>query len=161
MHIDLNITSILFRGTLFFLFAYKMYHLFIKEKLRVYLDSALRTARNEQVELVEKDTLLLSTRKRLEGQLSSQKQLFISLEKKYAQFITAEREFLAQKERVAALRGISIMCKRQIQQQHLSQLIALRAGVPEIIKEAQLDIIAHYDNERCNVVLARYLKALA
>ncbi len=161
MHIDLNITSILFRGTLFCLFAYKIYQLFIKEKLRVYLDRELQATRNEQVELVEKDTLLLSTRKRLEGQLSVQKQLFVALEKKYAQFVEAERELYAEREKETVLRITSIIAKREQQQQHLSQLVALRAVVPEVVNNARRDLIVHYDDKRGGKVLSDYLKTLA
>lgn len=161
MHIDLNWTSFLFRGSIFCLFAYKVYQLFIKKSLKNYLDNELQAAKNEQVEFVERDTLLLSTRKRLESQLASQKQLFTTLEKKYAQFVAVEREKHEQEEALMAERLEKIAKKRQEQASNLAELIALRAAVPLVVQQARVQLVEEYVLSKRTTVLSNYLKTLA
>jgi hypothetical protein len=161
MHIELNLVSILFRGSIFCLFAYKVYETFVKEKLRAYLEAELQVARNEQIEFVEKDTLLLSTRKRLEGQLNQQKQLFNSLEKKYAQFVLAEQKMAAAQEQATQHRIEAIVKNRVIQRENLAQCVALQAAVPLVIEQANRELVQFYGAEHSRTVLGRYLKTLA
>ncbi|MBM3886430.1 hypothetical protein FJ364_00745 [Candidatus Dependentiae bacterium] len=161
MHIDLNIVSILFRGAIFFLFAYKVYQNFIKDKLRAYLHTELQNERNEQIELVEKDTLLLSTRKRLEGQLNQQKQVFTTLEKKYAHFVFLEQQAAAEQEKMIQIRIHTIKQKRELQQKNLATLVALRLAVPEAIEAAKHELMQEYNESRSRNVLNEYLKKMA
>jgi hypothetical protein len=161
MHIDLNLISILFRGSIFCLFIYKMYQIFIKEKLRTYLESGLQAARNEQIEFVEKDTLLQATRKRLEGQLGQQKTSFVTLEKKYAQFVAFEQQVAAAEKAAMDERMRNIIEKRLIQQKNLAQAGALRMAVPEAMKRANEELVPQYGVDRGGSILSRYLKTLA
>jgi hypothetical protein len=161
MHIELNIVSILFRGSIFCLFSYKVYQTFIKDKLQAYLQSELQIASNEQIEFVEKDTLLLSSRKRLQGQLNQQKILFASLEKKYAQFVLAEQQVAADQEAAARLRVETMIKNRETQRQNLAHLLALRAAIPVVVEKTNEELVKFYDNSRSREILGRYLKTLA
>ena len=161
MHIDFNMTSILFRGVLFCCFVYKVHQIFIKKKLRDYLDGELQNLRNEQVELVEKETLLLSTRKRLEGQLQTQRQLFIGIEKKYAQFVAIEREHAAVKNAAFVARMMAIKQKQEMQQKNWHDIAALRAVIPGVVSNVRAELVQHYDKARREQVLKNFLKTLA
>ncbi len=161
MHIELNLVSILFRGSIFCLFSYKVYQSFIKDKLQAYLQSELQIASNEQIEFVEKDTLLLSSRKRLEGQLNQQKLLFTSLEKKYAQFVLAEQQAATDQEIAARLRVQTMIKNRATQRENLANLLALRAAIPAVVEKTNQELVQFYDNSRSREILGRYLKTLA
>lgn len=161
MHINFDLTSILFRGVLFCCFVYKVHQVFIKKKLREYLDGELQSLRNEQVELVEKETLLLSTRKRLEGQLQAQRQLFVGIEKKYVQFIAVERERAALENAAFAARGIAIKKKQEMQQKNWHDIAMLREVIPGAVENARAELILHYDKSRKELALKNFLKTLA
>lgn len=161
MHIDFDVTSILFRGMLFCCFVYKVYQVFIKNKLREYLDSELQALRNEQVELVEKETLLLSTRKRLEGQLQMQRQLFVSIEKKYAQFVAAEQATALAENKIFMAREQAIKRKHETQQKTWREIAALRAVIPEVVHKTHIELVQHYDKSRGEQSLHSFLKTLA
>ena len=161
MHIDFNFTSILFRGVLFCCFVYKIHQVFVKKKLREYLDNQLQSLRNEQVELIEKETLLLSTRKRLEGQLQAQRQLFIGIEKKYAHFVVAEKARATAENIAFMARGNAIQQKQEVQQKNWHDIAALREVVPGVIKNAREELMLHYDGVRKEQALKKFLKTLA
>lgn len=162
MHIDFELTSILFRGSIFVFFVYSLYRLFIKQRLKQYLDDSLAQACNEQVEFVEKDTLLLSTRKRLETQLNSQRQQFAALEKKYAAFIAAESKRIDAEALFLHNRAGEIIKKRELQQENLVKILALRGSIPEIIQTAQAELSVHYkDAGQGKRKIEDYLKKLA
>lgn len=161
MHIDLNLISIFFRGSIFCLFVYKMYQIFIKEKLKAFLEAGLQASRNEQVEFVEKDALLSSTKKRLEGQLNQQKLGFVSLEKKYAQFVDFQLQEREAESAEIALRIQSITAKRIIQQRNLSYTLAMQGAVPKALEQARNSLAPHYQGGQGKLVLNDYLKTLA
>ena len=161
MHIDFNMTSILFRGALFCCFVFKIYQVFVKKKLREYLDNQLQALRNEQVELVEKETLLHSTRKRLEGQLQTQRQLFLGIEKKYAQFVAAECERAAIEQAAFVARGKAIQQKQVLQQKNWHDLVLLRDVIPVVVKDARAELEVHYAGMRKEQALKKILKTLA
>ena len=160
MHIELTLVSILFRGSIFCLFLYTIYHSFIKKSLKQYLENELLAARNEQVEFVEKSTLLLSSRKRIEGQISQQKITFASLEKKYAQFIQAEKQLVEAENQALQKRVENIIEKRVIQKKNLAQFQLLQKAIPQAISRAEEELKTFYNDERCGKLLELYVKKL-
>lgn len=158
MHIDLNWTSILFRGSLFCCFVFKVYQVFIKQRLREYLDDQLQGLRNEQVEIVEKEALLLSTRKRLESQLHAQRQLFVGIEKKYMQFVGLEKDRVQQEKDILQARNIAIKQKRNLQQKNWRDMVALREAIPAVVDTARVELLEHYNKSNGEEGLKKILK---
>lgn len=158
MHIDLNLTSIFFRGALFCCFVFKVYQVFIKRRLREYLDDQLHGLQNEQVEFVEKEALLLSTRKRLESQLHAQRQLFVEIEKKYIQFVSLEKERAQQEDDILQARVSAINQKREIQQKNWRNITALREAIPAVVGTARIELLQHYDKSHGEDSLKKILK---
>ena len=161
MHIEFTLVSLLFRGTIFFLFVYKVYHVFIKNRLQAHLDEELQTIRNEHVEFVERDTLLSSTRKRLEQQLTQQKSSLSTLEKKYAGFVHAEQDRAHAEEEALRVRLAAIARKHEVQQENKARLAALQRAIDPACAKAHADLTAYYTQGASLKMLDAYIKKLA
>jgi hypothetical protein len=72
MHTQLEMLDIVFRLVIFFLLCYKL-----RQLARLYIIPLLfkhiATEKNQQLELLEKEKLLISTENRIENQISAQK----------------------------------------------------------------------------------------
>ena len=81
MGISSDFWTLLFRSTLFLLFAYKCYELIVTH-LYPYLVQQKKILKRQEEELLEKEKLISSTLKRVENQINHQRKMFILLEKK-------------------------------------------------------------------------------
>lgn len=160
MHIDLTVTSVLFRGMIFFLFSYKIYKIFIKDILRDYLLRLLQDERNEQTEFVEKDTLLTSTQKRLESQLSVQRQYLANLEKKYAKFIADEEARCAVNAAEMAKHHDAMKNRRQRQQENLKAYLTIKSVAPEVIQTVTEKLEDYYSQNNGQQAIVAYVNSL-
>ncbi len=160
MHIELNLVSVFFRGGILVLFCVQVYRLFLKTLLKDRLESELKRMRNEQIECIEKDNLLGSTKKRLEGQISQQKVLFARLEVKYRMCVEAYNRELLQREAESAIRVQKMTDLHSKQQTYVVQRSALKEMIPLVMHDSTQRLAAQYRAEEGLLAMERYVKGL-
>jgi hypothetical protein len=147
MHIDNNPLSILLRLTLFFLLIYKIYEL-IKIYLVPFLEQKNTILQKQQLELLEKETLLTSTIKRVDNQMTQQRKMTLLLEKKIQiwHHITVEKHLEEErKQRSLALR---LQAKRQLQERILTEINVLNEVIPLATAQAEKELTLFYAEEK-------------
>ncbi len=139
MFIDNKILDFAFEGTLFILFAYKLYGLIISYVIP-YLSAQMIQIQKKQTEFLEKDKLLMSTIKRIDNQTSHQKKMFVVMEKKVRQWNNALYDKRLKKERDRKAIFLRVLEKRRFQEKRLAISKTATKAIPRAIKETQAEI---------------------
>ena len=140
---DISLTDLLFRLSIFAILMYKCYFL-IKQHFIPLLKSTVQDEHNHLTELLEKEKLLLSTRKRFENQIYQQKQMFTLLEQKVHQWHQALAEDKSNAEKAGTVRQAKLRHKVHLQQDYQCMQQAMQAIAPTILNQAEVALKQQY-----------------
>ena len=124
------------------------------------LKSAVHDEHNHLTGLLEKEKLLLSTRKRFENQIYQQKQMFTLLEQKVHQWHQALAENKNNAEKAAATRLVHLRNKVHVQQQHQCMQQALQTIAPTILAQTEASLKQQYAGEEGKAHMHELITAL-
>ena len=151
--------GILFQFTLFALLSYKLYCLF-KEYMIPFLYGQIELVRKEQVELLDKEKLLRSTLRRVEGQISYRKKVFVSLEKKVQIWHKVISDNKLGREVECELNLKQILEKRKKQIKNFSESKMILNSVPQIINLAKNELLDLYQGDDGKQLLSDFIVKL-
>src|SRR3972149_8964181 len=141
MHIDNSFLGLVFSATLFILIAYKIYS-FVKAYCIPFLLQQVREVQKQQMELLQTETLLASTLKRVDNQLFQQKKMAVLLEKKVQLWHRAMSDKKADEEKEYKLHLLRVIEKRKIQEKQLFETKMVLEVVPSSVKIASDELLA-------------------
>jgi|GEM_PF-2032673 hypothetical protein len=136
MHSEFILWHILFRFTLFFLLAYKLYELLTRYVLP-YFYKELKKEKDTHTEILEKEKLLSSTHRKLEDQISQQKRTFIILEKNVKNWHNFLFQQAASYENALQQQAQQIIQKRATQQIFYTESKIAHKIIPNVISQVQ------------------------
>lgn len=113
--------DLLFHGVLFGLLLHMIF-LMVKNYLIPYLHAAVEIKKKQQMELIEREQLLLATQARVEGQIKTQKKLFVSLEKNVKEWHAFSHRAVAEHEQQERL-IVQYLTEKQRKQSNYLHLI--------------------------------------
>ena len=141
MDIGTDFWGFWFGITLFVLFIYKIIDL-----IRIYvvpmLFQKMQEQRDRQTEVLEKEDLLSSTRKKIEKKIFEQKRHFVVLENNMSNL----RDYMLQKQEAASKEQIItskvLQQRRALQRSRQKQHVLLDAAIPGILAQAETELRA-------------------
>jgi hypothetical protein len=159
MHTEVGVVEFLFRLCLFSLLAYKLYDL-IKAYLLPMIAEAVAQEKKEQTELLGREKLLVSTQKRLAGQVYNQKQMFTLLERNvqiwHAVLLEQKRQRELKNEEVV----LTVAEKRVKQNHYIALSKCIERSVPEAVARATKELENRYHAAASNQFLTRIIDQL-
>ena len=132
MHIEITLLNVLFHMIIFLLLINILVHI-TKKMVIPYLKTFLDDEKKRQMEIIEKDQLLVSTHLRIENQIKVQKKLFIVLEKNIQKWHEVRQDALLNQEQRDRLRLVQSHERRQKQQSYLYSINLLERTLPEVL----------------------------
>jgi len=155
MYTDANFCDIVFRLTIFSLLVYKLWQLSNKY-LIPFLKEQMQLEKNKQMELLEKEKLLISTRHRIENQIYSQKKMFVLLEKNVQIWHRALQDERAKQLKENKDIVNQIHEKRLQQRKNLTLKHEVQESVDRIFQHAEIKLDEMYEG----LVGEQYLKQI-
>lgn len=150
---------IVFKFVLFGLLLYKVISL-VKSYVVPLLREDLSLEQKQQIELVEREKLLICTQHRLENQISSQKKTFAVLGKNAQMW---QASLLAQKEeneRLSRQVNAHLENKRKIQQQYLALAKDGEKVIPRACEQAVADLTKNFYGDEGAKELSSFIARL-
>jgi|SRR5579862_5170628 len=151
--------DIVFRLVIFFLLCYKVRQL-AQQYIMPLLFQHIAREKNQQLELLEKEKLLISTENRIENQISAQKKMFILLEKNMQlthAFLQAKNEQTEKETRLALQK---LQEKRAFQRKQYALIKTSQDVIPEAIMLAQHELAKRYSGQEGLAILQRMIVSL-
>lgn len=147
MHVNLSFIDVLFHFCLFGLLIHSMLGP-IKQYLIPFLHKLVLHDKNNQLEIIERDKLLTSTRLRLQNQIKQQKKSFIDLEENVQLWYKATQEQVQREEQSERLRQQAIQARRLIQRKTIYTNDLINSALPKAIAHAEKEIIAIFKKKQ-------------
>ena len=137
---EFTMMNILLRCSIFALLVYKGFFLF-QQYVIPWLRELINSERNHLTELLEKQKLLTSTRKRLETQIYNQQQRFTLLEHNMHRWHQAQVAAQEQHEQEQAALLAALQAKLTLQARNRAHTQALQAIIPDALAQAEDTLI--------------------
>jgi hypothetical protein len=141
MHINLSLLDIIFHGTIFSILLWNITLLIRKYLIPVLHQEACDT-KNYQMEIIQKDKLLISTQSRLEKQIKQQQKNFLILDKHLQQWHRAHREEKDGRDQAIRKLQEKIQSKRFIQQHYIQTSTLLLQSIDDALQQASTELLA-------------------
>jgi hypothetical protein len=148
--------TIIFRFTLFGLLAYKVAQL-IKIYAIPFLKEELNLEHKQQIELLEKEKLLLSTQHRLENQINHQKKTFTFLEKKALLWQSHLLKIKENNEQAAKHIATQLEGKRITQQKYVALAKDVAMVIPQVYQQVAGELAQNYAGENGKQQLSNFI----
>ena len=133
---EFTMMNILLRCSIFALLVYKGFFLF-QQYVIPWLRELITAERNHLIELLEKQKLLASTRKRLETQIYNQQQRFTLLEHNMHRWHQAQVAAQEQREQEQAALLTALQTKLTLQARNIAHAQALQAIIPDALAQTE------------------------
>lgn len=133
---EFTMMNILLRCSIFALLVYKGFFLF-QQYVIPWLRELITAERNHLIELLEKQKLLASTRKRLETQIYNQQQRFTLLEHNMHRWHQAQVAAQEQREQEQAALLTALQTKLTLQARNIAHAQALQVIIPDALDQAE------------------------
>jgi len=159
MHTQLEPLDIVFRLVIFLLLCYKLRQL-VKQYVIPLLYKHIATEKNQQLEILEKEKLLISTENRIENQISAQKKMFILLEKNMQlthAFLQTKNELLEKETRLIMQK---LQEKRALQKKQYTLIKTSQEVIPQTIMLAGSELTKQYHGQEGLLVLKKMISDL-
>lgn len=152
--------TVIFRLTLFALFAYKVTSL-IKAYLIPFLQQEVNDEQKKQTELLEKEKLLISTQHRLEHQINQQKKIISLLEKKVLDWHVALQAQHQDRQREIDQWSSLVSEKRKKQFVYLQRAKDGHVVVPMACAQARQELALLYAHKKGSTHISSLIRQIA
>jgi exonuclease VII large subunit len=139
MHIETDFWNFLFGIIVFLLFIYQLVDM-VRKRVVPYLLERLQHKDHEQIEVLEREELLSSTRKKIEKKISEQKKIFEQLEGNMQAVHHYQQEKIAKMQQEQDSLKYELQVRLQQQACYRANQVALQEALPRVLEEAEKKI---------------------
>jgi hypothetical protein len=154
------VLKVLFKVSIFILFAYHMVRL-ISRYIVPSLHETIKHEHDETMRLVEKDKLLVSTKRRVEGQLHHQKMVFALLERNVQVWQKKAQQDVENKDAFHLLLEQEITQKRHLQEKNFNKHKDVSFVVSVAMKNAAQELEKRYGGGDGKKLLSTMIASLS
>lgn len=160
MHVNLTLPDIIFHGTVFGILLWNIISL-INYYLIPVLYQEVCDEKNNQLEIMQKDKLLVSTRSRLENQIKLQQKNFLILDKNIQRW--HRNHVLEQEKKEKENRALQqkVQSKRLMQQQHARTSALLELSIEDALHQAENELRARSAHDQRHIFTEKSIALLA